>query len=165
MGKSCWRARLASSNFSLYKSSFPIFKLLSNFILQCYRLQTQGSSTFFFPALFISGILLNLWWVGQVTRSCKGPICKLTKIIPTVLVVYCESDQGMVSQRPYIQNMLVPNTFSLSLFLFPSFLPSYSCSSISRHYSLTLTLDSGTYNALSLSSYNVFKLNLLLTCF
>ena len=57
MGKSCWIASLA------LQQPFPIqilliflrFKLLPNFIFQCYRHQTW-QFYLFFPALFISGI-------------------------------------------------------------------------------------------------------------
>ena len=68
-------ARLVSIQILL---PLPIFKLLPNFIFECYRPQTWHFYLFF-PALFISGThkvpgLKFKGGVGHVTMSCKGPI-------------------------------------------------------------------------------------------
>ena len=57
MGRSCWIARLAIQQLFPIQIFLPfaIFKLLPNFIFQCYRLQT-GQFYLVFPALVISGI-------------------------------------------------------------------------------------------------------------
>ena len=57
MGKSGWMARLAIEQLFPIQIffPFPIFKLLPNFIFQCYRPQTW-QFYLVFPALFISGI-------------------------------------------------------------------------------------------------------------
>ena len=72
MGKSCWMARVVT--FSHIFLPFAIFKLLLNFIFQCYRLQTW-QFYLVFPALFISGThkMLGLKFNGG-SRPCKGPI-------------------------------------------------------------------------------------------
>ena len=60
MGKSCWLASLINNiaNQQLFPIQifipFPIFKLLPNFILQCYRPQTW-QFYLVFPALVNSG--------------------------------------------------------------------------------------------------------------
>ena len=69
MGKCCWIARLAlQQHFPIQiLFPFPIFKLLPNFIFQCYRPQTW-QFYLCFPALSVSGIHevlgINLW-VGR----------------------------------------------------------------------------------------------------
>ena len=56
MGKSCWLASLAHQQLFPIQIflPFPIFKLLPNFIFQCYRPQAW-QFYLVFPALFISG--------------------------------------------------------------------------------------------------------------
>ena len=53
MGKSCWMASLAYHVVvPMYHGKPSLFRLLSNFIFQCYRHQTWQ----FYSVLFISGI-------------------------------------------------------------------------------------------------------------
>ena len=68
MDKSC----LPFSNFFPYKPSYHL-QYLNRYAIDL----KLGSSAYFFPALFISGILKVpglKFKGGYVTRSCKGPI-------------------------------------------------------------------------------------------
>ena len=74
MGKSCWRARLGIQQFFRIEIFLPflIFKLLLNFIFQCYRPQTW-QSYLVFPALFISGTHKV---PGLITSDAKVRACE-----------------------------------------------------------------------------------------